>query len=760
METHYDTRAHHLPHATHGGSLWNFHRHQDVFLDDIDCDDAATFARAAEQVPSAPPQPPTARNVSCGGNCKTPEAECIGVLREHLSKAEAAVDAVDLSRRSRVNGQAKGASSQPVVPQVLFPGVQHCGGCSRSPAWDAIEVPSRWFTTQGRRDENSVIRVPTTNLSKLMNAPPTPGFVLVDTWEEKTVNKLPGTISHAATAPAWSLTNVELQCLDDGEGNAEAWAEQRLHGRGHPSSVAVGTFRYQTYLPILRCAQDDLAYQMFAIGLHRNARVLSNVMCSVELYQTAAKLLEMRDTTMASGSDTRIGGLRTSIAAATFPKIHIKGALPPKLSGYATCPTAAYNDLCDRERASGGMRNTSIFAMSLGYDRGVYGGSIAGLWALMDSAFMFDYSTGTHNLHLAEKICNTFTTIRGHDTGNSELNAHLLDMITVKACNFTALKAKAALEDQRHRLRSKPCVAIWDDLAAMSRFRLADAVFCHVWYDCPGDEASLAMVGLGCAIHDLIDIGPDISCGEISNIIPSLTGGDLSLEAIWSVYVGLVAALEWYATNDPFNPAALAILYTHWWQLDNMRHRTVTLMSRIAPSPEYAVSPEKLTSPPSFAMFTHKNGLKYEKGRTVLNIQRVELDRIEDAKFKDIQGVITKLVRPVLEFSGRRGTHLPVEATYCADVLEACLSRQHSEKIRLLWRLLLVMWKSGAMWKVVLASTQYIHQGYTNCDRHRDDYNETTWHSHHHHHPTSGSGGEAGGLKRRLSELLQLFKRQ
>jgi hypothetical protein len=275
-----------------------------------------------------------------------------------------------------------------------------------------------------------------------------------------------------------------------------------------------------------------------------------------------------------------------------------------------------------------------------------------------------------------------------------------------------------------------------------------------VWYDCPGDEASLVMVGMGCAIHDLIDIGPDVSCGEISNIIPSLTKGDLSLEALWSVHVGVVAALEWYATNDPLNPAALAILFTHWWQLDNLRHRTVALMSRIEPCAEYAVCPETLTSSPTYDTFTHQNGLSYKVGQTIIDEQRAELDRIENLNFQDVQGVIKALVRPVLEYADGRSTCLPIEVTYCADVLEACLSRQHSEKVMLLWQLMLIMWKCGAMWMVVLASTQYSHHGLTNCDRGRDDYNETTWAR---DVPTEDGEEKPSRLQWLRSKLWQLF---
>jgi hypothetical protein len=123
------------------------------------------------------------------------------------------------------------------------------------------------------------------------------------------------------------------------------------------------------------------------------------------------------------------------------------------------------------------------------------------------------------------------------------------------------------------------------------------------------------MVGMGCAVHDLIDIGTDVSCGEISNIIPSLTKGDLSLEALWSVHVGVVAALEWYMNNDPLNPGALAILFTHWWQLDNLRHRTVALMSRIEASPDHAVCPEQLTTAPVLRRLRMRTGSSIRLGK-------------------------------------------------------------------------------------------------------------------------------------------------
>ncbi|KAJ3538442.1 hypothetical protein NM208_g1522 [Fusarium decemcellulare] len=707
METIYDSRAWQLPAATTGGSASIFDGQQAVFLDEISCADAVAFAKAAEYAGALAPRTPTSWRFKCTGKCKSPPDSCLRRLLEYTSQLKTAAE-----------GRTTAKASISTTPDALFPGIQQSGGCSRSPAWDAIESPSLWFTSI-----NSPVPAP--DLCKLLSLPPSDSFVFVDTWEKTTATRLQGTRSHASTAPVWHLSQVEMQCVDK-ETTIEPITVQTSSNNG-----TVGTFRYQGQIPLLGNAQDALAYQLFAIGSLRNARVLSVVMCCVELYHTAAKLLEMRDETMANGLDTRVGGLRTSTKDAKFYKITIKGdVLPPKLSGYATCPTSAFEDMCNRESVSGAMRNTSVLAMSLAYDRGVYGGSISGLWALMDAGFMYDYSTGSFSPELGKRISDTFATVRGHDTGDVYLNAHLLDIVTVVACNFTAIKAKAALEDDR-KLLSMPCIAVWDDLAAAARYRMADAAFAHVWYDSPGDEVSLVLGGLGCALHDLIDIGPDVACGEVSNLIPSLTGGDLSFEALWSVYVGLLATLEWCAENDPFNTTGLAILLTHWWQLGNLRHRPVALMSRMEPSPAYAVCPEKLTSTPTFNTITRHNGLKFSTGQDVLDSQRLELDRIEvslkGSGLTELQGLITRLVRPVLDYTDGRVTGLPTEITYCTDVLESCISHRHSEKVRALWGLMLVMWKCGSVWMAVMANTQYTHHGSTNCDRGRVDYNESTW---------------------------------
>ncbi|PHH74169.1 hypothetical protein CDD82_5059 [Ophiocordyceps australis] len=739
METTYDTRLQHLPPvAMTGGSVGNLERKQAIFSGDIGCGDATRFIQATKKAPRVS-YPSAERTYSCGAKCKDSreEEKCVKQLQSLMAASEATVVAMDKLRVLAGNS----------VSRLLFPGRQQCAGRSRSPAWDCLELGSQWFT--------GLEPAGVTDLARLLGYKAGMAFAMVDRWRKMEVKRLEGTESCQEVSYGWELTSCEVEC-SSGEvgvqedcrrgkqvegggcglrGGCEPRGGCELERRGYQdgkdgrrleAATEEGSYRFDCALPMFGCDQDVLAYQLLSVGSLRSARMLNTVMCAVELYHIAAKLLEMRDATIATGIDSCVGGLVTSTRRAVFPRMNLRGPLPPKLSGFATCPSAGFGKLCEREGATGAMRNTSVFAMSLVYNRAVYGGSISGLWALMDSGFMFDYSAAGCNADLGNRIQETFGRVKGLDTGDAALNAHVGDIVTVLACDYSALRAKAELEDERE-VKSKPCVVLWDDLAALARYKLADALFCHVWYDSPGDEASLAAVGLAASIHDLIDIGPDVACGEISNIVPTLTGGDLSFERLRCVYIGLVATLEWFADRDPFNPAALAILNTHWWQLANMRHRPVALMSRVAPSADFAVSPNRLAEAPRLRTLTHEHGLESTTGQTVLDEQRVEMEAVAAAGLAEMEALVEALVRPVVDYMDGRTAQLPVEAAFCAPVLDACLSRRHSQKIRLLWRLALVMWKSGAMWAAVLASTQYSHQGLTNADRARQDFDDATW---------------------------------
>ncbi|KAJ5196116.1 hypothetical protein N7449_006595 [Penicillium cf. viridicatum] len=302
---------------------------------------------------------------------------------------------------------------------------------------------------------------------------------------------------------------------------------------------------------------------------------------------------------------------------------------------------------------------------------------------------------------------------------------HITDVQVVKGCNYGCLRQKTIIEDA-HPVASHPCVVIWDDLARLARYKLADAVFCHVYYDAGGGEQMAAIAGLGCVVHDWIDLGADIACGEVSNIIPSLTRGSLEEEPLAEVYSRLTGVMIWYRDNDPYNPAALCLLFTHWWQLANCRHRPVTLLGRTDLGVEAAIAATVPTERPSLEHF-RACGTRVERGERPLANTEARLQSILSSDpLPETRAVIDLLVAPVLAYV-KGADSLPYEGEYVGAVLAAELAYPHEQKILELWDLAIVMWECGALWAAEIACLCYTHTGKANCDRARDDLTDTTW---------------------------------
>lgn len=139
---------------------------------------------------------------------------------------------------------------------------------------------------------------------------------------------------------------------------------------------------------------------------------------------------------------------------------------------------------------------------------------------------------------------------------------HITDVHLVKGCNYACLRQKTRTEDSS-TLTSSPCLVVWDDLARLARYKLADAALTAAYYDAGSGEQMAAMASFRCVEHDLIGLGADMASSEVSNIVPSLTRESLDEDPLAEVYSRLLEAMVWYRDNHPHSPAALAILLTH-----------------------------------------------------------------------------------------------------------------------------------------------------------------------------------------------------
>ncbi|KAJ5737996.1 hypothetical protein N7493_001151 [Penicillium malachiteum] len=233
----------------------------------------------------------------------------------------------------------------------------------------------------------------------------------------------------------------------------------------------------------------------------RNARVADAVDYAVGLLADAAILLEARDKVILNKRDVLLDFAEVrEVVPPTWPKA--RKPLAPKLSGVADSPDKATDDLF--------------------------------------SASVLNYSIGTDTSAMADRLSFAFAEVTAAAEASASPGPHIDDIRIVKGCNYGCLRQKTIIEDN-DPVESSPCMVVWNNLDRLARYKLADAVFCHVYYDSGGGEQMAAIAGLGCVAHDWIDLGPDIMCGEVSNIIPSLTRGSLQEDALAEFYARLIA---------------------------------------------------------------------------------------------------------------------------------------------------------------------------------------------------------------------------
>ncbi|PHH75303.1 hypothetical protein CDD80_2489 [Ophiocordyceps camponoti-rufipedis] len=592
----------------------------------------------------------------------------------------------------------KDCSDQPISD--LVPGPVVSGGLSRSPAFDCIPVVSHWAdrtNDSSAEDSAATIR-------------------LDSTWRKINVSAEGATVGSADGAPAWLLRKHGIAPIE----SESSKFSQEYDEASQTLAMTVALPRRfdtpQTGGVVEACAK---------MSWIRNARVADAVDCAAGCLSDAAVLLAARNRVVTSGTTEHLPF--AEVRTVEMPSwCSARKPLPPKLSGVAISPDAATVKLLAHEECDGPLLNASIFSMALGYDRGVYGGSISGLWAIMDSAFVVDYSVGVADAEMANSLSGAFNEVTAAAESSVSAGPHITDIRIVKGCNFACIRQKTRIEDS-FPVSSRPCMVVWNDLSRLARYRLADAVFCHVYYDAGGGEDMAAMAGLGCVIHDWIDLGADITCAEVSNIIPSLTQGSLDEKPLAEVYSRLLGALIWYRDNDPYNPAALCILFTHWWQLANCRHRTVGLLGRTDMGREAAIAATMPEGRPSLQHFCAQ-GSEVERGNGPFSQAEARFERfLSSDALPETRKVAEKLVGPVLDYARGTSDSLPAENEYLAAVLAAELAYPQERKIMELWELAIIMWECGAMWATGVAGLCYTHVGDSNCDRARQDLSDVTW---------------------------------
>lgn len=90
------------------------------------------------------------------------------------------------------------------------------------------------------------------------------------------------------------------------------------------------------------------------------------------------------------------------------------------------------------------------------------------------------------------------------------------------------------------------------------------------------DENRITMF-LARTINDFVDLGFDLSCGELANTIPTVARGDLSVAGLTKTYTCFCATLNFMFAKGAMTGGSLTLLGTGLWQLGSGRHRPFEL---------------------------------------------------------------------------------------------------------------------------------------------------------------------------------------
>ncbi|KAJ5099911.1 hypothetical protein N7532_006912 [Penicillium argentinense] len=368
-----------------------------------------------------------------------------------------------------------------------------------------------------------------------------------------------------------------------------------------------------------------------------NARVADAVDCAVGLLADAAILLEARDKVITTGKNEVLDF--------------------GELSGVADSPDKATDDFFATESCEEPLINSSIFAMSMGYNRGRhYGGSISGLWAIMKSAFIFGYSIGTDTSAMSDRLSFVFAEVTASAEASASAGPHIDEIRIVKGCNYGCLRQKTIIEDN-DPVDSSPCMVVGNDL---DRFAATS-------WPTPSSATSTTTLVVVSRWPPL----PVLTVSATTGFILVLMW--CAVKTLAELYARMIGSMMWYRNNDAYNPAALCLLNTHWWQLANCRHRPVTLLGRTDHGVAAAIAPIILEGRPELEHF-RASGTRVEHSEDPFSSAENRLKDLLASKYlPETRSVVGAPGQPGYRLL-RGGDSLPSKSKYVGNVLTAQLA--------------------------------------------------------------------------------------
>ncbi|UNI24593.1 hypothetical protein JDV02_010327 [Purpureocillium takamizusanense] len=474
-------------------------------------------------------------------------------------------------------------------------------------------------------------------------------------------------------------------------------------------------------------AVDTVTRALFArnVALGDLGNTIVSAIVSVDLCLKAREIATSKGTAVSRGYVKFVPALPSDSGHSKIEgKVHTKG------DGVGQVRSAEMAKLFQAFEARGVMRNTCVYSVSTAYDFFVYGGPYGGLWAMLDTQFLYDYAIGSRpdceaELESIRQRCVNVGKGAGHE--------YVGDGVSLKLANYVQTKFKLEMEEAaRTTGRSASGYVIWSDLRAMCAFRCTDAIFINVAYDCRGDDASLLILGGLVSVHDLIDLGYDIAAGEMGNILPTMCGGDLGPESLSRAYARIGALLTWTMENRKYEPDSLGILSTFIWQLSNARHRVMenaaavpeSLRVRVdwrfeAPMPVYQdlVDDSRFAQnpPEQFPITIPWSGEVVMGGHALLRV-------VTQATRPEEQEVVELFLIKFLT-----GATQPEYDIYNPAALRLMCDDDWQRKVDFTWALCLAMHLEGVLYAAAVSSLRITRSRPANDDRAGMGYEDRSW---------------------------------
>ncbi|CAG8660132.1 42114_t:CDS:2 [Gigaspora margarita] len=244
-----------------------------------------------------------------------------------------------------------------------------------------------------------------------------------------------------------------------------------------------------------------------------------------------------------------------------------------KGDGVPMMNSKAWNTMFPSDSLKGISKSPMAVANSIIYNNIVYSNELGRLMGPVDNLFLYDYAVESR-----EKNINAW-----FSGARNKISLLYKQMTPLQATStlgnvmgYEVIKAKCRVEEVSRRYSQiNKKMAVWKDLRAMLHFRVVDAAFVKVVPFTMLTVDEMDAIGFATMLHDLVDLGYDVSVKESSNTFLTMTDGKIDIDSVKKGYIRMANGLQYVIEKYKYDACGLTFLSTHFWQMANGRHRVI-----------------------------------------------------------------------------------------------------------------------------------------------------------------------------------------